>query len=130
MIYLKYKKIKVMDRIEINGFWYVKEDTISKEEDIELNPIHSEEITVENSDFCFIASRMFKDDKESYYDVDIKFTDKRIKVWKEEYWDNINFIKGVLENDPVFLKELPDFTTSQIKYFKAFLQYLKDKNWL
>lgn len=119
-----------MDRIEINGFWYVKEDTISKEEDIELNPIHSEEITVENSDFCFIASRMFKDDKESYYDVDIKFTDKRVKIWKEEYWDNILFIKGVLENDPVFLKELPDFTASQIKYFKAFLQYLKDKNWL
>ena len=119
-----------MDRIEINGIWYVKEDTISKEEVIELNPIHSEEITVENSDFCFVASKLFGDDTVTQLgDINIKFTDKR-ELWKEEYWDNISFIKGVLNEDPEFLPLLPDFSVSQIKYLQAFLQYLRDKEWL
>jgi len=119
-----------MDRIVINGIWYVKEVTIENEV-IELNPIHSEEITVENSDFCFVATKMFKDDTVIQLgDIDIKFTDKRVKPWKEEYWDNISFIKGVLNEDPEFLPLLPDFSVSQIKYLQAFLQYLKDKEWL
>jgi hypothetical protein len=120
-----------MDRIEINGIWYVKEDTISKEEVIELNPIHSEEITVENSDFCFVASKLFGDDTVTQLgDIDIKFTDKRVKPWKEEYWDNISFIKGVSNKVPDSLELLPNFTASQIKYLQAFLQYLKDEEWL
>ena len=119
-----------MDRIEINGIWYVKEDIIEKEV-IELNPILSEKITVENNDFCFVATKMFKEDTETQLgDIYIKFTDKRVKPWKEEYWDNINFIKGILNKDPEFLPLLPDFSVSQIKYFQAFLQYLKDKEWL
>jgi hypothetical protein len=119
-----------MDRIAINGIWYVKEDTIEKEV-IELNPMHSEEITVENNNFCFVASKLFKDDTVTQLgDIVIKFTDKRVKPWKEEYWDNISFIKGVLNKDTESLGHLSNFSSDDIKYLQAFLKYLRDKDWL
>jgi hypothetical protein len=120
-----------MDRVEINGFWYVKEDTISKEEKIELNPMYSEEITVESNDFVFTATKLFGDDTVTQLgDIDIKFTDKRVKPWKEEYWDNILFIKGVLNKDTESLGHLSNFSSDDIKYLQAFLKYLRDKDWL
>ena len=121
-----------MDRIQINGFWYVREDTISKEP-IELDPVHSESYTVENSDFCFEATRLFKDNGTPYDGIDIECTDKRFdnrKDWKVDHWDNNTWMIGILEDDPDSWKELPDMGNSNILYLQAFLQYLRDKFWL
>ena len=67
--------MKLMDRIEINGVWYIREDTIQKE-NIILDPTHYEGYSVENSDFCFEATIIFKDDGTPYNGVTIECTDK------------------------------------------------------
>ena len=122
-----------MDRIEINGIWYVKEDTIEKEI-IELNPILSEEITVENNDFCFVATKMFKEDTETQLgDIDIKFTDKRVKPWKEETWDHLGFFRGCIERNPDSLLSLrgeSGFNTDDVENFIAFLKEIQKRGWL
>ena len=66
------------NRIEINGVWYVKEDTIKKPI-IELEPTKFEGYVVENRDYCFEATRIFRDDGTPYNDIDIEVTTKKGK---------------------------------------------------
>jgi hypothetical protein len=119
------------NRIEINGVWYVKESTDEKEP-IELDPTQFEGLVVEDGDFCFEATRIFKDDGTPYSDcVSIKCTDKREKPWKEDDWDHTGWMRGVLKNNPESLEELPaDMGKESIRFLQAFLQLLTDKEWL
>ena len=118
------------NRIQVDGVWYVREDQV--QESFELNPVKFDGIVVENENYCFEATRIHKDDNGGYYkdSVDIKFTDKRIKPWKEDYWDNNDWMRRVLENNSDSIKELPIEDPKDIKYFQSFLQYLKDEEWL
>ena len=121
-----------MDRVEINGVWYVKEDT---KKHIELDPTHFDGCVVENGDFCFEATRIFKDDGTPYDDcVTIECTDKipsDRKDWRVEHWDNNEWLRGVLKNNPESMKELPAYMGStNIWFLQEFLQYLTDKGWL
>jgi len=122
-----------MDRIEVNGFWYVKEELVPKKH-IEIDPTHAESYVVENDDFCFEASRIFKEDGSFYDDCSIQCTDKRFenrKDWTVDYWDNNCWMNNVLNNDPDSWKELPDMGPKEnMDLLLAFLQFLKDKNWL
>lgn len=119
----------IKDRIQIDGVWYVKEDN-REDEPIKLDVVETQGCLVENDDFCYEATRI-ANDKGGFYDgVDIKVTDKREKPWKEDYWDNNNWMRGVLEYNPESWKELPDLDGKNIKFLQAFLQYLKDKEWL
>ena len=118
-----------MDRIQIKGVWYVKEDQ-QQEDPIKLDIVNYHGCVVENDEFCIEATKTLKDDGGYYGWLDIKFTDKRSKPWKEEDWDHIGWMNGVLNNNPESLKELPDIGPKGVKYLQAFLKHLKDKEWL
>ena len=123
------------DRIQINGEWYVKENTIEPL----INPedvTHSIECVWENSNWGFVASLIAKEDdfNDCYDDVYLKITDKRIKGredWVETDVDNPKWILDVLENNPESIKDANEmFGDEGLKYFKAFACYLIDKGWL
>ena len=123
------------ERIQINGEWYVKENTIEPL----INPedvTHSIECVWENSNWGFVASLIAKEDdfNDCYDDVMVKVTDKRIKGngnWGEDDIDNPKWIWGVLENDPESMEEADEmFDDEGLRYFKAFALYLVDKGWL
>ena len=116
------------NRIQINGVWYIREDQ-AQENLIELDPIKFEGVVVEDNNFCFEATRILRDSGDPYDDIDIKFTDKRIEPFKEEHWDSNSWMRGILDNNPDSLKELPDIGEGT-KLLQAFLQYLKDEEWL
>ena len=129
------------NRIEINGVWYVREDAIDDPldylEDEEMNLTFSEECCYETDKYCFVASRIRKDGGDEFYpDISITFTDKRRgdrDTWKEEYWDNNNWFKGIIEEDPESIKSLNEETElcSQGKrQFKEFLNRLVEEKWL
>lgn len=125
----------VEERIQINNVWYVREDLLSKKEHIELNPTHFEGYVVENDEFCFEAHRLFQDDGTPYTNcVSIECTDKRFedqKDWKVEYWDNTEWMRGILQNEIESWVDLPDMGKNEnIEFLQAFLQYLTDKGWL
>jgi hypothetical protein len=119
------------NRIEINGVWYVKEAT---KKHIELDPTHFDGCVVENEEFCMEATRIFRNDGTPYDDsVTIECTDKRSsdrKDWETEHWDNNEWLRGVLKNNPESMKELPDMGIDNIQFLQTFLQYLTDKGWL
>lgn len=119
------------NRIQINGVWYVKEDTIKKPT-IELEPTKFEGYVVENRDYCFEATRIFRDDGTPYESINIEVTTKKgkRKNWTTDHWDNNVWMIGILKNDEDAWKELPKMSQDNILFLQAFLQFLKDKKWL
>ena len=119
------------DRILINGVWYVRE-TEPKTETKEIEVIDFIGSICETDDYIWKASRLYKDDGETFYEgFDIEFTDKSIKPWKEEHWDNIYWFEGILEDNPESIKDaIRSMDDEGIKDFKLFLNKLKDKGWL
>ena len=130
------------NRIEINGVWYIREDAITdpldhlESEEMELT--FSEECAYETDKYSFVASRISGDGGygEFYPDIAIEFTDKRSgdrDTWKEEYWDNNEWFKGILygNSDSIeSLDEETDLCPQGKKQFKAFLHKLKEEGWL
>jgi hypothetical protein len=119
------------NRIQINGVWYVRED-ISKEEQEDIEVTYSMSCHYETKDYFWEATRLLKEDGISYYpDIDIKFTDKRNKPWKEDHWDGNAWMVAVMNNDPDAMKEARESMCEQgIKEFKLFLNKLEENFWL
>ena len=119
------------NRIQINGVLYVRED-ISQQEEKDIQVYYAKTCTHENDDYCWEATKLMKDDGISYYpDIDIKFTDKRIKPWKEEHWDNNTWMVGVMNNDPDSMEDARESMCDEgVKTFKLFLKKLEEEEWL
>ena len=123
------------ERIQINGEWYVKENTIEPLIDPK-DVTYSVECIWEDTNWCFVASLTAKEDdfNDCYDDVYLKITDKRIKGredWVETDVDNPKWIWSVLENNPESMEDANEmFGDEGLKYFKAFALYLIDKGWL
>lgn len=120
------------DRIQINGVWYVLEQQEQLPE-VEINIIRTEARTIESDKYVFEAIRLERSDAPGTYfeGIDIEFTDKREKPWKEEYWDNPAWMRGVLINDPESLEHLKESVCLQGEAeLKAFLKELKEEGWL
>jgi hypothetical protein len=124
------------DRIQINGTWYVREQSdVVKEPEFELNidnVIHTKGISYESDKYCFEATKIRKHDSDDkYYDCDIDFTDKRTKPWLEDIWDNRSWMYGILDDNFDSLENLRETVCSQGEAeLKAFLKVLQKEGWL
>ena len=127
------------NRIQINGVWYVREDSQSAEETFEdIQVIQTLECLYETDDYCWEASRMYKDDGKTFYPgINIKFTDKTYKTpgdredWIEDYWDNDTWILGVYHNEPSSMPEAKQAMNEKgIKDFRNFIHKLIQMGWL
>ena len=118
-----------MNRILINGIWYVPENS---QDVVVIEPDREECYTVENSDFYFKAIRIFDQEENSFFDnIDIHFIDKRPnKPKQQDTWDNNDWMIRILKNDNASMEDLPDIGRSGLATLKAFLQFLVDKDWL
>ena len=93
------------DRIEVNGVWYIKENTIVQPTISQLEPGTKYDGMVFESDlYVFDCTRVYDEDGNLYKDgnVSVKFTDKSIThdIDKfQEHWDNVDWMNGVLDGD-------------------------------
>ena len=128
------------DRIQINGTWYAREDNQPTQE---IKPLKREDVTgfkgfvYETDKFCYEVTIVAKDglfEEGEYHDnIDIKFTDKRIKPWVEDHWDSMFWFRGVLENNPDSIKALineSEMYGEDVLEFRSFLAFLKQQGWL
>jgi hypothetical protein len=137
------------DRIQINGEWYIREQPDAELEAVlhpfrkEIKPLKREDVTAfkgfvyETDKFCYEATITAKSglfEEGEYHDnIDIKFTDKRIKPWVEDHWDSIFWFKGVLENNPESINTLlvgDGMNREDVDKFRSFLAFLKQQGWL
>ena len=73
-----------MDRIQINGVWYVRE-TLEEEEQVDA--VFYQGCVAENDKYCFDATRLKEDSKE--FDIKVTYKKGSRSEWKEYLWDNI-----------------------------------------
>jgi hypothetical protein len=137
------------DRIQINGEWYIREQPDAELEAVlhpfrkEIKPLKREDVTAfkgfvyETDKFCYEATIIAKSglfEEGEYHDnIDIKFTDKRIKPWVEDHWDSMAWFKGVSENNPDSINSLineNEMEAEDILEFRSFLAFLKQQGWL
>jgi len=120
----------MQDRIQINGVWYVRE---LEEKEKAITPLYYRGCLYETDDYIWDCVIHEEGEGESAvpFDVEIKFIDKHLEPWKEEHWDHLSWIKGVLENNPDSMSEARLSMNEQgIKDFKKFLKYLVERGWL
>ena len=125
-----------MERIQINGEWYVKETTsdIEIEESEVLDYTHCDVLIYETDKYCFEVNRIYRDDDITFYGgINIEFTDKRYprEKWKNEYWDNNSFYIGVYENDESCIADaLESMDQEGITTLQQIVKQLIEKEWL
>jgi hypothetical protein len=123
--------MKVMEeRIQINGIWYVKEqpDVVAPVKEIKV--FEYKGLVYEDIRFCFDATFDTVDNGKLY---SIKVSDKRVKPWKEETWDNGFFIAGCLGRNSdslLSLKGDSGFSDDDVENFIAFLKEIQKRGWL
>lgn len=121
------------DRIQINGTWYVKEQPDAVVEERQVEVFEYKCLMYEDQRFCFEATIDIKDN--GILDILdlIKVTDKRVKPWKEEIWDRLDFFRGCLERGSYALSSLKGdngFSDDDVENFIAFLKEIQKRGWL
>ena len=123
--------MKTENRIQINGEWYVKESTITdKKVEIEDSDITRFEGAVyENENYCWEATKIYRNDGTLYEGVTIKFT---VKITgKIEYWDNDDWMVRVHENEAAAMETARESMNDEgVAHFQAFLGKLVEMFWL
>ena len=119
--------------IVIDGVVYVradKQDIVPQSviENVEDKCIQYNGIYYEDDVISLKTERT--EDNETIYSIE--YTDKTVKPWKEEYFDNPNWFIGILENSPESNKDFKETFKKehQQEVFKAFLLKLKSMAWL
>ena len=121
--------MKAENRIQINGTWYVKEEIPAQTEPQDL--LYTQQCLLELDQCVFEASRLYKDyNNNVFYDgIDIEYTNKITK--ESDCWDNIRWMKLLLDGDKEALDEVSDtLNKSEIAQLKVFIGTLIDDNWL
>ena len=125
------------DRIEVNGVWYIKENTIVQPTISELEPgIKYDGFVFESNLYAFDCTRIYDEDGNLYKDgnVCIKFTDKSIihDIDKfQEHWDNGDWMNGILDGDEGSIETAMESLCSQgLVELKEVLTTLRVAAWL
>ena len=123
------------DRIQINGVWYIKEpEDAIPEPQKELDLTFGEMCSHEVPDYCFEATRIFKDyDEADFYEdsLDIEFTDKRTKPWKIDNWDSPAWLLKVHHNDKEALNDAFELMDGNgVRELKDFIRELIKIGWI
>ena len=117
------------DRIKIDDVWYVRENSEDTTKNIHYT--FTENYICETGNYCYEAVRIRKDDGSFYDGISITTTikDGNRKDWREEYWDNNEWMVNILKGDKDAIAEL-DHKPQDFKVFTNFLRKLINIGWL
>jgi len=116
------------NRIEINGVWYVREDSIKPKFDIIEDLTHSEHYVFESDDYSFDVVRIYRNDNDFYSGFEIRFTDKKDN--REDIWDLESFFNGVLDGKPDSIElAKEDLNNEGFQHLIDILSFLRNQGW-
>ena len=127
------------DRIEVNGVWYIKEESDVESTISQLEPgVRYDGFVFESNLYAFDCTRIYDEDGNLYKDgnVSIKFTDKSKysglgNEETQEYWDNVDWMRALLINEPESIEEAMESLCSQgFAELKEVLTTLRVAAWI
>ena len=110
-----------MNRIKINGEWYIKELVQPQEYDI----LSYEVLEIDEDGFRLEGVKLHvKGDKyTTYITVDNKGN-------TSEHWDNEDFIKGLADNNGESWNEIMDLPTNIFNGIECLVKEMRNKGWI
>ena len=125
------------DRIEVNGVWYIKEESDVESTISQLEPgVRYDGFVFESNLYAFDCTRIYDEDGNLYKDgnVCIKFTDKSVVhdiTEYQEHWDNVDWMRALLINEPESIEEAMESLCSQgFAELKEVLTTLRVAAWI
>ena len=125
------------DRIEVNGVWYIKEESDVESTISQLEPgVRYDGFVFESNLYAFDCTRIYDEDGNLYKDgnVCIKFTDKSVVhdiTEYQEHWDNVDWMRALLINEPEAIEEAMESLCSQgFAELKEVLTTLRVAAWI
>ena len=123
------------DRIEINGVWYVKESILKNQTQKlpEMDFTHGMEkyLIYEDDNICLDARKDVTNETSDY--IEVNFTNKNIKPWKEDTWDNKSFLRGIAIEDSESMESLRNETDAEdftLPYIVGFMKEMSRLGWI
>ena len=125
------------DRIEVNGVWYIKEESDVESTISQLEPgVRYDGFVFESNLYAFDCTRIYDEDGNLFKDgnVCIKFTDKSVVhdiTEYQEHWDNVDWMRALLINEPESIEEAMESLCSQgFAELKEVLTTLRVAAWI
>ena len=130
------------NRIEVDGVWYVKEESLAES---------NIEVTIRESDLTFTRDCVYEDDKYcfefsvlenmelsvgedgKFYMPSVTFTNKIPDgdIMIEGIWDNDEYLWGVYEGNPKHIAmSMGSLTPKGVNLFRCFLTHMVDVGYL
>ena len=115
-----------MDRVEINGVWYVREDLapakkpvnefkfVDHLEYMSRNVAHTERLTYEDEDYLLELDGLVTQKLGILSMISLKIEDKN--TGKYECWDNEHFLRGLIELNPESIEDAFDEGTINVTH--------------
>ena len=121
-----------MERIQIGGVWYRLEREEEAVESIENEVAKYQAYVYETGEFCFEATRLYRDrGEELYKDFSIELTDKRTSKWTTDLWDSMPWFESVYFGSEEAVADLKkQISNVGVEQTRRFLEYLRSKDWL
>ena len=117
------------DRIQIDGVWYVKEEEEKK------NPVdiyYYYEAVYEDSYYYIVARVSLSAQTLKIHPTSLNFeiTDKRQNPWKEDYWDNIDWLRHLHQREVKQMRGVEEVIGKDgLNIILGMLDELKKKDW-
>lgn len=109
-----------MNRIKINGEWYVKESAEPQEFDI----LSYEALEIDADGFRLEGVKLKVSDGKYAVYITVKQGDT------DEHWDNEDFIKGLADGEEESWKEISDLNNDMLEAIKAIVNEMRNKKWI
>lgn len=131
-----------MERIQINGEWYVKETsttittntsgkpTTPQEVFLDLSEeiVHTRSVTYEDNEIFLECMYSISDEPSEYDTPFIQFLDKEeygLDYNCQEFWDNTTWMWGVYDNNKESITQIP---YKYLQRVRSFIKYMIDNN--
>ena len=120
------------DRIEINGVWYVREDSLKPEskKDFDFEITETRELQIESENYRLVGSVLLEDERFIMPALKVEFTGGKEHGRESEFWDNEPFLFGLATGTPESMEQMIGESEELIEASKLITKRMMELRWV
>jgi hypothetical protein len=120
------------DRIQINGVWYIREDSLKPEskKDFDFEITEIRELQIESENYTLVGSVLFEHERFIMPSVKIEFTGGKEHGRESEFWDNEPFLFGLATGNPESMEQMIGESEELIVACKSITKKMMELRWI
>lgn len=120
------------DRIQINGVWYIREDSLKPEskKDFDFEITETRELRIESENYTLVGSVLFEDERFIMPALKIEFTGGKEHGRESEFWDNESFLFGLATGNHESMEGITGESEELIEASKLITKRMMELRWV